>query len=78
VDYGLVHIIWTALLLICFIGIVVWAWSGRQKRRFEAAARAVLEDDGPHPHSLSRVAGEGGEPSALRATSFTREERRHG
>lgn len=44
-DYSLVHIVWTALLLISFIGIVVWAWSGRRKRRFEVAARAPLEDE---------------------------------
>ena len=41
------HAIWTLLLVIVFIGIVVWAWSGRRKRRFEAAARLPLEDDRP-------------------------------
>jgi len=118
----MMHSIWTLLLAAIFIGIVVWAWSGRNKKRFETAARSVLEDEKreegedrsnftplspcgrgvgergdvkegccgkcettehqqplslvpspnrPHPHSLSREAGEGGEPSALRATSFT-------
>lgn len=46
----LAHSIWTALLLIVFIGIVVWAWSGRRKRRFEEAARIPLEDDDPGEH----------------------------
>ena len=41
----LAHSIWTALLLIIFIGIVIWAWSGRQRERFEQAARLPLEDD---------------------------------
>lgn len=41
----LAHLIWTILLLIIFIGIVIWAWSGRQKQRFDAAARTPLEDD---------------------------------
>lgn len=41
----LAHSIWTALLLILFVGIVVWAWSGRRRERFEQAARMPLEDD---------------------------------
>lgn len=41
----LAHSIWTALLLIIFVGIVIWAWSGRQRERFEQAARMPLEDD---------------------------------
>lgn len=41
----LAHSIWTALLLAVFVGIVIWAWSGKRKDRFEAAARAVLDDD---------------------------------
>lgn len=27
-----------------FIGIVLWAWSGARRERFEAAARLPLED----------------------------------
>lgn len=72
------HAIWTVLLLVIFIGIVIWAWSGRQKQRFERAARAPLEEDDSHPHSVARVAGEGGEPSAQRAISSTRGERNNG
>ena len=41
------HIAWTVLLLIVFVGIVLWAWSGRRKRRFEEAARLPLEDERP-------------------------------
>ena len=44
-DYSLVHIVFTLLMFASFIGIVAWAWSGKQKRRFEAAARAPLEED---------------------------------
>lgn len=36
---------WTAALLVIFIGIVVWAWSGKRKRAFDEAARMPLEDD---------------------------------
>ena len=44
-DAGLLHGLWTAALLAAFAAIVVWAWSGRRKREFEAAARLPLEDD---------------------------------
>ncbi len=47
-DIGLVHSIWTILLMAIFIGIVLWAWSGRRKRPFDEAARMPLEDD-DHP-----------------------------
>lgn len=33
------------MVLIVFIGIVIWAWSGRNKEKYEAAARMPLEDD---------------------------------
>ena len=36
---------WTGVLLVIFIGIVVWAWSGKRKRGFDEAARLPLEDD---------------------------------
>jgi cytochrome c oxidase cbb3-type subunit IV len=39
------HIVWTILLMILFIGIVVWAWGARRKRSFEQAAHMLLEDD---------------------------------
>jgi len=39
------HSFWTVLLLILFIGIVVWAFSSRRKRAFDEAARLPLEDE---------------------------------
>jgi cytochrome c oxidase cbb3-type subunit 4 len=45
VDLSTIHTIWTVLLLLIFIGIVLWAWNGRQKARFDHAARSVLEDE---------------------------------
>lgn len=72
-SLALTHTIWTVLLMIIFVGIVVWAWSGRRRERFEKAARLPLEDDAPYPHSLSRKAGEGGEPSARSANSYYRD-----
>jgi cytochrome c oxidase cbb3-type subunit IV len=39
------HSIWTVVLLVVFIGIVIWAWSGKRKHAFDEAARIPLEDD---------------------------------
>ena len=44
---GLLHGVWTAILLAVFLAIVVWAWSGRRRRDFEEASRLPLEDDTP-------------------------------
>ncbi|MGB5705659.1 MAG: cbb3-type cytochrome c oxidase subunit 3 [Arenicellales bacterium] len=41
------HIIWTLLLMAIFIGIFVWAWSGRRKADFEEASRLPLDSDDP-------------------------------
>ncbi len=44
-DATLFHSIWTVAMLVLFIGIVAWAWSGKRKARFDAAARLPLDDD---------------------------------
>lgn len=35
----------TAVLMLAFIGITFWAWSGRRRADFEAAARLPLSDE---------------------------------
>ncbi len=42
---GVWHGIWTLILLIVFLGIVAWAWSAKQKKRFDEAGRLPLDDD---------------------------------
>ena len=37
----------TAVLLIAFVGLIIWAWSPRRKRRWEESARLALDDDTP-------------------------------
>jgi len=44
-DIGTLHGLWTLLVLVVFIGIVRWAFSSRQKKRFEEAAQLPLEED---------------------------------
>lgn len=46
-DIAMFHSGWTVLLVATFIGIVAWAFSGRRKQRFDAAARMPLDDDVP-------------------------------
>ncbi len=47
----LFHAFWTVLLMIIFLGIVVWAWSRGRQKRFEEAARLPLEGDDSEPQS---------------------------
>lgn len=35
----------TAVLLLCFIGVVVWSFSSRRKQEFDRAARMPLDDE---------------------------------
>lgn len=44
-DIGTVHSIWTVILFSSFIGIVIWAYSKRQKSRFDEAANLVFADE---------------------------------
>jgi len=44
----LAHSIWTVMMVVLFIGIVLWAWSGKRKDDFRDAANLPLEDDEPH------------------------------
>jgi len=35
----------TVMMFLIFIGIVVWAWSGRSRRRFDEAANLPFADE---------------------------------
>jgi len=53
-ESSLFHSVWTVIVLILFVGIVAWAWSGRQKQRFDEAAHIPFDDDeglAPEIHS---------------------------
>jgi cytochrome c oxidase cbb3-type subunit 4 len=45
-DWGIVMGVITAVLLVVFIGVVVWAYSAKRRRAFDEAARLPLQDDG--------------------------------
>jgi cytochrome c oxidase cbb3-type subunit 4 len=37
------------VLLVLFVGIVIWAWSGKRKQRFDEAANIPFSEDEPTP-----------------------------
>jgi len=53
-DIPFFHGLWTAALLVIFVGIVVWAWSGKRKKDFDEASRLPLEEDEPVPDDEKR------------------------
>ena len=45
----------TIVLIIAFLGLVVWAWSSKRKETFDQLSRMPLEeDDGQVPENKSR------------------------
>jgi cytochrome c oxidase cbb3-type subunit 4 len=44
-NLAMVHAIWTIVVMVLFIGIVFWAWSGKNKARFDAAAQLPFDED---------------------------------
>jgi cytochrome c oxidase cbb3-type subunit IV len=44
-DINDLRSIFTVVSLLIFIGIVVWAWSKRNKRDFDEAAKLPFKDD---------------------------------
>ena len=45
---NLIQSVWTLVVLVLFVGIVIWAWSGKRKQDFDEAANMPFnEDDTP-------------------------------
>jgi cytochrome c oxidase cbb3-type subunit 4 len=56
-DIGTFHGLWSLLILVIFIGIVAWAWSGKRKSDFEDAAHIPFDQDdetGQDGHGTTR------------------------
>ena len=45
-DLTFIQSIWTIVVMVVFVGIVIWAWSGKRKQRFEDAANIPFNEDG--------------------------------
>jgi cytochrome c oxidase cbb3-type subunit IV len=48
-SFGFIHGLLTLLIMILFLGIVWWAFSSRQKKRFDEAANLPFADDDHAP-----------------------------
>jgi len=44
-DFTLIQSLWSIVILITFIGIVLWAYSSKRKAAFDEAARLPFDDD---------------------------------
>ena len=44
-DYGLAGSIFTVFVFVTFIGIVIWAFSNKAKKRFDEAQNLVFDDE---------------------------------
>ena len=57
---GLARSIVTVMAFATFVGIILWAWSGARRERFDAAARLPIEDDEPYARCEVRARREEG------------------
>jgi len=46
-DFTLIQSLWSIVVLVTFIGIVLWAYSSKRKTDFDEAARLPFDDDEP-------------------------------
>ena len=44
-SISFVQSVWTVIAMVVFIGIVIWAYSGRRKTDFDKASRMAMEDE---------------------------------
>ena len=44
-SFTFIQSIWTIVIMVTFLGIVVWAFSSKRKSDFDEAARLPFEDD---------------------------------
>jgi cytochrome c oxidase cbb3-type subunit IV len=40
-----IQVVWTVVVMVIFLAIVFWAWSGRRKESFNDAAHIPLEEE---------------------------------
>jgi cbb3-type cytochrome oxidase subunit 3 len=50
VSIGVWHGLWSLLILVLFIAIVAYVWSGRRREHYERAGRLPLQDDDEITH----------------------------
>lgn len=45
----------TVIMFVLFLGIIAWAWSGKRKRAFDAAAQLPFIEDGSNQEMEARL-----------------------
>ena len=45
--FTLIDSIWTIVVMVVFVGIVLWAWSSKRARDFDEAAHLPFTEDKP-------------------------------
>ena len=53
-DTSILQSVWTVIAFVFFVGVVIWAWSGKRKKSFDEAARMALDDDKAVPDDERR------------------------
>ena len=54
-DIGTLRGLGTLLVFVAFIGVVLWAYSGKRKPSFDAAAQLPFADDAQTPAASQQV-----------------------
>ena len=44
-DFGTFNGLYTLFLIIIFVGLILWAYSKKQKKSFEEMGNSILDDD---------------------------------
>lgn len=44
-NFGLLQGIWTIMVMVFFLGVVVWAWGKKRKKEFDDAAMIPFRED---------------------------------
>ena len=53
-DAGTFRGLFTVVMMLLFVGLVLWAWSSKRKKTFDAAAQLPLEEDAGTPPAQGR------------------------
>ncbi|MEP1446883.1 MAG: cbb3-type cytochrome c oxidase subunit 3 [Paraglaciecola sp.] len=54
-DYAMSGSIYTVIVFVCFIGIVLWAYSKKSKANFDEAERLIFDDEPQQDKRESKV-----------------------
>ncbi|MBU3002753.1 cbb3-type cytochrome oxidase subunit 3 [Paraglaciecola arctica] len=54
-DYATSGSIYTVIVFVCFIGIVLWAYSKKSKANFDEAERLIFDDEPQQDKRESKV-----------------------